>query len=268
MSKRITVASVGVATTLVAAWSTTGQAAQGNSIPERLGRIEATLTELLGLVPPPPPEPTAYNRTRLLIPFVTNQAGFDTGVAIVNTGLDSTGAGRFGRRVQHPLLRRACTNGAPVAASETTNRAVAAGETITFVLSSGGSAGMRGNAELPGIPRNRLRIPVRPRLLVRHRRARSARRAWRRVRLRSCCRASAPTPRSRDWANSDQRLERGAVCAPLDQTTCLEDAAVDLDGLRDLASTRERPSCATLDACFTPGARGRRWTRASRSSGP
>ena len=150
MSKRITLASVGVAATLVLAWSTTGQAAQGNSIPDRLGRIEAALTELLGLLPPTPPEPTAYNRTRLLIPFVTNQAGFDTGVAIANTGLDSTGqVGSAGACSIHYF--GTLPNGAPVTrASETTNRAVAAGETIAFVLSSGGSAGILGNPNFQG----------------------------------------------------------------------------------------------------------------------
>ena len=34
VSKRITVTSIGLAATLVVAWSTTGQAAQGNSIPD------------------------------------------------------------------------------------------------------------------------------------------------------------------------------------------------------------------------------------------
>ena len=149
MSKRITVTSIGLAATLVVAWSTTGQAAQGNSIPDRLGRIEATLTQLLGLVPPPPPEPTAYNRTRLLIPFVTNQAGFDTGVAIVNTGLDSTGqVGSAGACSVHYFGR--LQNGTPVAATQTTNEAVAPGGSFTFVLSSGGSLGVAGMPNFQG----------------------------------------------------------------------------------------------------------------------
>lgn len=149
MSKRITLISICIAAVLVAAWSTTGQAAQGNGIPERLARIEATLTQLLGMVHPTPPEPTAYNRTRLLIPFVTNQAGFDTGVAIVNTGLDSTGqVGSAGACSVHYFGR--LSNGTPVTTTQTTNQAVAAGESFTFLLSSGGTLGLAGVPNFQG----------------------------------------------------------------------------------------------------------------------
>jgi hypothetical protein len=44
-----------------------------------------------------PLTPVPQTTTRLLFPFVTNQSGFDTGIAISNTGRDSTGVvGRMG----------------------------------------------------------------------------------------------------------------------------------------------------------------------------
>ena len=151
MRNRLSMLSISaVVLTVVIALSTVVLAQGGNGIPERLGRIEATLTQLLGLIPAPPPEPTAYNRTRLLIPFVTNQAGFDTGVAIANTGRDSTGVvGTAGACTIHYF--GTLPNGVPPQrVSESTNRAVAAGETITFVLSTGGTAGLQGNANFQG----------------------------------------------------------------------------------------------------------------------
>lgn len=79
-------------------------------------------------------------QTNLLFPFVTNQAGFDTGVAIANTTNDPFGTGAqqgpctlyfFGNSVQNNT-----TNPAPGPA---TSASVAAGGTLTFVLSTGGS---------------------------------------------------------------------------------------------------------------------------------
>lgn len=129
------------------ALSTIGSAQGGNGIPERLDRIETALTQLLGLLPD---TPTAYNHTRLLVPFVTNQAGFDTGIAIANTGVDSTGTvGLAGTCTIH-YFGRLPNGSAPSTLSETTDRAVAAGETISFVLSTGGAAGLRGNPNFQG----------------------------------------------------------------------------------------------------------------------
>jgi hypothetical protein len=81
--------------------------------------------------------------TNLLFPFVTNQAGFDTGVAISNTSLDP-----FGTATQQgpcTMYYYGNTNGgaAPAAA---TSPAVPAGTTLVFLLSSGGS----GVAATPG----------------------------------------------------------------------------------------------------------------------
>jgi hypothetical protein len=36
-------------------------------------------------------EPTSDHKTRLLFPFVTSEAGFDTGIAVINTGKDPLG---------------------------------------------------------------------------------------------------------------------------------------------------------------------------------
>jgi hypothetical protein len=82
-------------------------------------------------------------QTNLLFPFVTNQAGFDTGVAISNTSLDP-----FGTATQQgtcTMYYYGNTNGgaAPAAA---TSPVVPAGTTLVFLLSSGGS----GVAATPG----------------------------------------------------------------------------------------------------------------------
>jgi hypothetical protein len=79
--------------------------------------------------------------TNLLFPYVTNQANFDTGVALVNTSLDT---GVFDSSPQNGT----CTvyyfgtmgNGAQVPGPQTT-ATVNAGEMVTFLLSSGGVAG-------------------------------------------------------------------------------------------------------------------------------
>jgi hypothetical protein len=81
--------------------------------------------------------------TNLLFPFVTNQAGFDTGIAIANTSLDP-----FGTRTQ----QGACvvnyygnTTGGGAAPAAATSAVVKAGEELIFLLSSGG-----GVAATPG----------------------------------------------------------------------------------------------------------------------
>ena len=60
-----------------------------NGVPSDLDQIKALLNQVLAAVTPP--TPVAQNKTRLLFPFATNQVGFDTGIAISNTGADSTG---------------------------------------------------------------------------------------------------------------------------------------------------------------------------------
>src|SRR6266576_1376898 len=55
---------------------------------QQLAEIKTLLTQVLDAVTP---STTAQNTTRLLFPFVSNTAGFDTGIVVSNTGLDSTG---------------------------------------------------------------------------------------------------------------------------------------------------------------------------------
>ena len=82
--------------------------------------------------------------TNLLFPFVTNQAGFDSGIAIANTSLDP-----FGTKTQSG----ACvinyyggTTGGGAAPAAATSPVVAAGTELIFLLSSGGG----GVAATPG----------------------------------------------------------------------------------------------------------------------
>jgi len=78
--------------------------------------------------------------TNLLFPFVTNQAGFDTGIAIANTSNDS------GTGFNTPLQTGPCTinyysttgpGAVTVVTAETFTRSVAAGETVAWPISTG-----------------------------------------------------------------------------------------------------------------------------------
>jgi len=78
--------------------------------------------------------------TNLLFPFVTNQAGFDTGIAIANTSRDP-----FGTVTQSG----ACTlnyygagPGGAAAPSPQTSSVIAAGDVAVFTLSAGGTHGI------------------------------------------------------------------------------------------------------------------------------
>jgi hypothetical protein len=89
----------------------------------------------------------------LLFPYVTNWAGFDTGLAISNTSRDPFADPN--NRIQGGTCTlnyygRQANGNDPVRANETTNAAVNAGETITLVLSTGGSLGLQGNANFQG----------------------------------------------------------------------------------------------------------------------
>jgi len=89
--------------------------------------------------------------TNLLFPYVTNQAGFDTGIAISNTSRDPF-TGNSGR-----LQAGTCTinyygatTGGPAPSPQTTNADVAAGGQVAFVLSSGGGLGITGTPGFQG----------------------------------------------------------------------------------------------------------------------
>lgn len=113
--------------------------AQGNGIPERLSRIEELLQQIIESVTPEPP--ATQNTTRLLFPFVTNQAGFDTAVSVSNTGLDASGTvGTAGTCTIHYFGQT--TGGGAPAAGQTTTTAIPPGGQLVFTLSSGGSFGI------------------------------------------------------------------------------------------------------------------------------
>jgi hypothetical protein len=79
----------------------------------------------------------------LLFPFVTNQIGYDTGIAIANTSLDS-GTG-FGTTPQQGLVTLNYYCGQPGCSSppqSVTNAPVPAGQQLTFTLFGGGGYGI------------------------------------------------------------------------------------------------------------------------------
>ena len=81
----------------------------------------------------------------LLFPFVTNQAGFDTGVAIANTSLDPFGTSTQAGIVTLNYYGGTTGGGAAPAAQKSTS--VAAGSELVFTLSNGGGLGV---AATPG----------------------------------------------------------------------------------------------------------------------
>jgi hypothetical protein len=91
-------------------------------------------------------------RTNLLFPFVTNQSGFDTGIAISNTSL-STGAG-FDTVGQSGPCRinyyGGTPNGGAAPPAQTTTSSIPAGGQVTFVVSSGGTNGIVGTPGFQG----------------------------------------------------------------------------------------------------------------------
>jgi len=76
----------------------------------------------------------------LLFPFVTNQAGFDTGVALANTSLDPFGTGNQQGAVK--IFYFGGTAGGGAAPPPFTTQTVPAGQELIFNLSSGGNFGV------------------------------------------------------------------------------------------------------------------------------
>ena len=121
-------------------------AAADTAVPARLDAIEALLKQVADALKPPA---ASQQKTRLLIPFATNQAGFDTGIAITNTGRDSTGiVGKAGRCTFHFFGMVA--GGVPFVSSQTTNADIPAGGQVTFTLSTGGGLGITGAPSFQG----------------------------------------------------------------------------------------------------------------------
>jgi len=92
--------------------------------------------------------------TNLLFPFVTNQAGFDTGIAISNTSDDPfNGANGQNRNNGNCTINYygSLPNNQPLTtAKETTTTPLQYGQTLAMVLSTGGTNGLRGNAGMQG----------------------------------------------------------------------------------------------------------------------
>jgi hypothetical protein len=89
--------------------------------------------------------------TNLLFPYVTTWSNFDTGIAISNTSDDNfDAANRQTGRCTINYFGRLANGNALTTRSETTDRDVAPGDTLTFVLSSGGGYGLKGNPGMQG----------------------------------------------------------------------------------------------------------------------
>jgi hypothetical protein len=84
-------------------------------------------------------------RTNLLFPFVTNQAGFDTGVALANTSLDPFGT--VPQTGTTKIFYYGSTTGGGAAPAPQTSQSVPAGSELVFTLSGGGNFGV---AATPG----------------------------------------------------------------------------------------------------------------------
>jgi hypothetical protein len=84
----------------------------------------------------------------LLFPFVTNQAGFDTGVAIANTSADPYGTVPQTGTVS--LWYYGNTAGGGAAPGMATSQPVPAGEELVFLLSSGGNFGIPATPNFQG----------------------------------------------------------------------------------------------------------------------
>ncbi|MDX1980592.1 MAG: hypothetical protein SFV51_10010 [Bryobacteraceae bacterium] len=85
-------------------------------------------------------------RTVLLFPFVSNQAGFDTGVAISNTSSDPFGTAQQSGNCELNYYG-GTTGGGAAPSKQTTSSPVQSGQVAAFTLSSGGTNGI---AATPG----------------------------------------------------------------------------------------------------------------------
>lgn len=92
-------------------------------------------------------------QTSLLFPFVTNQAGFDTGIAISNTSADPFPSPNDRLNTGRCTLNyfgRLANGNAPTTTRQQTDREVTTDLPLTMVLSTGGNYGLTGNATFQG----------------------------------------------------------------------------------------------------------------------
>jgi hypothetical protein len=117
----------------------------------------STVTTASSSAPIPRFADTATNRnvivlnacsTNLLFPFVTNQSGFDTGIAISNTSMDPFGTGNQAGACR--LNYYGGTSGGGAAPAAQTSGVVAAGSQLLFVVSTGGNLGIAGTPGFQG----------------------------------------------------------------------------------------------------------------------
>jgi hypothetical protein len=87
--------------------------------------------------------------SNLLFPFVTNKAGFDTGIAIVNTSLDNYGGTKqpFNTNYQHGACTVYYFDGTTSAPAPQPTADIPAGGQVTFTLQSGGVPGSTSSAQ-------------------------------------------------------------------------------------------------------------------------
>jgi hypothetical protein len=86
--------------------------------------------------------------SNLLFPFVTNQGGFNTGIALVNTSLDNAGSKQpFSTSTQHGTCTVYYFNGTSSAPAPQVTPDIVAGGMNTFTLQAGGVAGATSSAQ-------------------------------------------------------------------------------------------------------------------------
>jgi hypothetical protein len=88
--------------------------------------------------------------TNLLFPFVTNQFGFDTGIAISNTSRDPFSGNRRQSGPCTMYYYGRLQNGDESIITQATDRAVDSGEHLAFTLGLGGTYGLTGNPGFQG----------------------------------------------------------------------------------------------------------------------
>jgi len=81
----------------------------------------------------------------ILFPFITNQQGFDTGVAIANTSVDP-----FGTTAQSGLVTLNYYSAGTPPPAQTTNAVVPGGQAAVFTVSGGGNFGIAGTPGFQG----------------------------------------------------------------------------------------------------------------------
>ncbi len=85
--------------------------------------------------------------TNLLFPFITNQAGFDTGIALVNTSADNAGNNLpFNTSTQHGTCTVYYFNGTTTAPAPQVTPDIVAGGMFAFTLQGGGVPGSTSSA--------------------------------------------------------------------------------------------------------------------------